>query len=184
VHLRGLQSLAHCVESIIVVFFKYNNKLFLYWTFDQKTEHKNQKLFSIYKLSCVVFELSICNINHLTFIYIYFCLYRSQFHQHLLMIYLSRKITSNLQSLPGYDEDPETQYLRNWPPNQFLYIMKSCAELRKIKILAWEPRNSSQPFIKLRNWFGGRFLRYWVSGSASYPGIDSRNPWKAHTKSF
>jgi hypothetical protein len=27
--------------------------------------------------------------------------------------------------------DPETQYLRNQPPNQFLYFMKSCMELRK-----------------------------------------------------
>ncbi len=36
-----------------------------------------------------------------------------------------------LESIPGYDEDPETQYLRNRPPNQFLNFMKSCAELRK-----------------------------------------------------
>jgi hypothetical protein len=36
-----------------------------------------------------------------------------------------------LESIPGYDVDPETQYLRNRPPNQFLYFMKSCAKLRK-----------------------------------------------------
>jgi len=37
----------------------------------------------------------------------------------------------SLESIPGYDGDPETQYLRNRPPNQFLYFMKSCEELRK-----------------------------------------------------
>jgi len=36
--------------------------------------------------------------------------------------------------MPRYYAYPETQYLRNRPPNQFLYFMKRCAELHKPKL--------------------------------------------------
>jgi len=85
-----------------------------------------------------------------------------------------------LESIPGYDADPETQYLRNHPPNQFLYFMKSNGELRKPLLLRGSQYLSFAKFrtnfhkIKKLIWL--LVSEIWVSESVSYPGIDSRNP--------
>jgi hypothetical protein len=62
-----------------------------------------------------------------------------------------------LESIPGYDEDPETQYLRNRLSDQFLYFIKSCAELCKLlriqgsqaKIIIFKGRKLSLKLAKV-----------------------------------
>ncbi len=54
-------------------------------------------------------------------------------------------------------------------------IIQFCFGLRASNAFGFAQFHST--FHKIKKLICGRFLRYWVSGSASYPGIDSRNPW-------